>query len=128
MVPELSICLKVEWHQIVVVNVLELPLREPDVIAICHGTIGHLHAKCDNPVENMKCIRRPGFTVGQIDNTLRTDTREGHPLQPFVDVLVIIAGCFDAEDIQHLSRSKSNRVSDISIPGTDIIQQLLKSQ
>jgi hypothetical protein len=42
------------------------------------------------------------------------DTGQGHPLQPFVNVLVVIAGIFDSEYGQQLRGREGDRVGDFA--------------
>jgi hypothetical protein len=56
------------------------------------------------------------------------DTGQGHPLQPFVNVLVVIAGIFDSEYGQQLRRCEVHRVGDFTYLIAPLLQQFVERQ
>jgi hypothetical protein len=56
------------------------------------------------------------------------DTGQGHPLQPFVNVLVVIAGIFDSEYGQQLRGCEGHRVGDFAHLIAPLLQEFMEGK
>ena len=74
------------------IDVLQLPVGKPDIVAVCHGSVWHLSANQHKPFKNMERVARPGFPSSQVDDPFRGDARQSHPLAPLDDVLIVLTG------------------------------------
>jgi hypothetical protein len=128
MIFELAVRLEINRHQIVVVDIFNLPIGEPDVVLIGNHALGHLHAEGDDAIEDMKCVGGPCLATGQVDYTFRTDAGQRHPLEPFVDFLVIVSGRLNAQDVQYLGGSEANGIADVALPGPDVVHEFLERE
>src|SRR5262245_9161627 len=113
MVPELPVGLEIDRHQVIVIDVLYLPIREPDIVLIGDHAVRHLHPERYHAVENVEGIAGPSLTASQVNYALGVDAGKRHPLEPFVDFLVIIPGSLDPEDIQNLRGSEAYGIGDL---------------
>ena len=100
MVAEFAIGVEINGQEVVSVYVLQLPVAEPDIIAISYGAIWHCMPS-DDTVEDMKGISSPCLTLGEVNDAFGTNASEGHPLEPVMDILIIIAGVLDSKYGQH---------------------------
>src|ERR1041385_2963209 len=60
-----SISLEVDWHEVIVIDILNLPIRKPNIVAVSDQPVRHLHTKCNHTLEKMNVSRSPRFTSAQ---------------------------------------------------------------
>jgi hypothetical protein len=107
LVPQLAIRFEIDGQQVIAVDVLELPVGKPDEVLIGDGSVGQRRAHRHHAIENMELIRDPGLPAGHVHNPFGIDAREGHALEPLVDVLVVVARILDSEYGQQLRRREA---------------------
>src|ERR1700736_4906880 len=80
---------EVDRQEMAAVDVLELPIGQPHVVALRNRPIVQGPAPADRAIEHTKAGAGPAPGAGEIDRTVRDDGGGRHEVEPFAHVEVI---------------------------------------
>src|SRR5579871_4691600 len=111
-----------------VIDVLELPFAQPDVVLLGNRAIFENLAYCDRPLKYVEEVPSVFLPSGEVYNAFRFNACQGHSPQPFPDLAIILASMSHSQRVDHAGGREPDRIGNDAVALSDLLQDLLKGK